>query len=95
MAVVTFKNGPKHLPVTEAALRAVRFWSIERVNSRGETIPGNGFASAFLKHGGRVFIDTDRYLEILYDKNGLFYKQPQEDRYSRQVSPETEETNRG
>lgn len=80
MPLIRFKDGPKHLPFTEAALRAMRHGSKERVNSRGEKIPANGYAAAFLKVGGSVLIDTDRYLTILHEKNGLTYDPRQNDR---------------
>jgi len=46
---------------TAAALRDIRFKSADRLNSRGETIPGNGSAAAgvWVSLGRKVLIDLD------------------------------------
>lgn len=48
---------------THAAIRANIFKSADRVNSRGEKIPGNGLAStgAIIRRGRKILIDLDRY----------------------------------
>ncbi len=46
-----------------AAIRANIFKSQDRLNSRGEKIPGNGLAAsgAIIRRGRKVLIDLDRY----------------------------------
>lgn len=46
---------------TTAALRDIRFKAADRLNSRGETIPGNGSAAAgvWVSIGRKVLIDLD------------------------------------
>lgn len=48
---------------TPAAIRARIFKAEDRLNSRGEKIPGNGLAStgAIIRLGRKVLIDIDRY----------------------------------
>ncbi|MCX5723780.1 MAG: hypothetical protein NTX84_04520 [Nitrospirae bacterium] len=58
------------LDMSPATLRWLRFMSTERVNSKGESIPGNGFAEAFLKLGGSVYVDVPRFREIWLELNG-------------------------
>lgn len=70
MPIVRISRAPDYLPLTLAAIRDLRHYSRPRVTSRGKIIEGNGYAAAFLKDGGRVFVDTDRYFEILFAKNG-------------------------
>lgn len=64
----TFSQFAMKYPVyTESGLRWKRFCSRSgRKNSRGEQIPPNGFADAFVEDGGRVFIDEDRFFEKIY-----------------------------
>jgi hypothetical protein len=54
----------KHLQLAEATLRHLRFYSEERKASDGHTIPGNGFARAFLKLGRSVYVDIPVFVEI-------------------------------
>jgi len=54
MPVVPVKDAPKYIPRTAPAIRDIRFYSKPRVSSCGDTIPGNGYDSAFLEDGGRV-----------------------------------------
>lgn len=48
---------------TELAIRANIFKAADRLNSRGETIFGNGLAAtgAVIRRGRKVLIDLDRY----------------------------------
>ncbi len=48
---------------TPAAIRADVFKAEDRVNSRGEVIPGNGLAryGAVVRRGRKVLIDVHRY----------------------------------
>jgi hypothetical protein len=48
---------------TPAALRDIRFKSADRLNSRGETIKGNGSAAAgvWVSIGRKVLIDLDAF----------------------------------
>ena len=36
-------------------------------------MPENGFSSAFLKLGGAVFVDIERFYEIWHEQNGHVY----------------------
>lgn len=40
-----------------------------RQNSRGETIPGNGFATAFKRVGRRVLVDEAEFFRIVHAQN--------------------------
>lgn len=48
---------------TQASIRANIFKAEDRINSRGEKIPGNGLAAsgAIIRRGRKVLIDLDRY----------------------------------
>lgn len=48
---------------TQASIRANIFKGEDRVNSRGDKIPGNGLAAsgAIIRRGRKVLIDLDRY----------------------------------
>jgi hypothetical protein len=48
---------------TPAAIRANIFKATDRINSRGEKIPGNGLAAAgaIVRRGRKVLIDLDKY----------------------------------
>ncbi len=48
---------------TPAAIRADIFKAEDRLNSRGERIPGNGLAAhrAVIRRGRKVLIDVNRY----------------------------------
>jgi len=51
-------------------MRWMRFCSKPgRKNSRGQSIETNGFAPAFLVIGGSIFIDEDRFFEIVDEQN--------------------------
>lgn len=54
----------KHLRLAEATLRDLRFYSEERKAADGRTLPGNGFARAFLKLGRSVYVDIPLFVEI-------------------------------
>ena len=49
--------------LTPAAIRTQIFKAEDRLNSRGEKIPGNGLATtgAIIRRGRKVLIDLDRY----------------------------------
>src|SRR5437870_506392 len=48
---------------TQASIRANIFKAEDRINSRGEKIPGNGLAAsgAIIRRGRKVLLDLDRY----------------------------------
>lgn len=52
---------------TPAAIRANIFKAADRVNSRGEKIPGNGLAAtgAIIRRGRKILIDLDLYAQWL------------------------------
>ncbi len=54
----------KHLQLSEATLRHLRFYAEERKAADGHTIPGNGFARAFLKLGRSVYVDIPVFVEV-------------------------------
>lgn len=59
-----------HEAFPESSLRWIRFCSSPgRKNSLGEPIPVNGFAEAFVQIGRRVYIDEDKFFEILDSKS--------------------------
>lgn len=49
--------------VTSAGIRQQIFKAADRINSRGERIPGNGLAQtgAIIRHGRKILIDVDKY----------------------------------
>jgi hypothetical protein len=58
----------KHLRLAEATLRDIHFYSKGRKAADGTTIPGNGFARAFLKLGRAVYVDIPVFVEIWRSK---------------------------
>ena len=54
---------------TVGGIRHLIFFSRPRKNSRGETVPGNGFADAFPKIGNRVYVDGPKFFEIVDQQN--------------------------
>ena len=54
----------KQLQISEATIRDLRFYAKARRCTDGRTIPGNGFAPAFLKLGRAVYVDIAVFLEI-------------------------------
>ena len=52
------------LEIPEATLRDIRFYAEDRHAADGTAIPGNGFASAFLKLGRSVYVDIPVFVEI-------------------------------
>ena len=54
---------------TVGGIRHLIFYSQPRKNSRGETVPGNGFAVAFPKIGNRVYVDGPKFFEIVDQLN--------------------------
>ena len=50
---------------TVGGIRHLIFYSQPRKNSRGEALPGNGFADAFPKIGNRVYVDGSKFFEIV------------------------------
>ena len=64
--LATVENAAKHFSnagQTPGAIRCNVFKADNRLNSRGETIQGNGLAAhgAIIRRGRRVLIDLDRY----------------------------------
>ena len=64
--LATVENAAKHFAnagQTPGAIRCNIFKADSRLNSRGETILGNGLADhgAIIRRGRRVLIDLDRY----------------------------------
>lgn len=54
----------RHRAWTEPALRNIIFNAKPRQSSKGE-IPGNGFARAIVRVGGKVLINEDRFFECI------------------------------
>lgn len=48
-------------PFTVPSLRDIRFKSRDRINSRGDVIPGNGSAAAWITIGRKVLLDLDAF----------------------------------
>lgn len=64
--LATIPNTARHFAaaeLTEAAIRAHIFKAADRVNSRGERIPGNGLAEsgAIIRVGRKILIDIEKY----------------------------------
>ena len=64
--LATVENAAKHFAnagQTPGAIRCNVFKAEDRLNSRGEKIPGNGLAAhgAIIRRGRRVLIDLNRY----------------------------------
>ena len=64
--LATVENAAKHFAnagQTPGAIRCNVFKADSRLNSRGETIQGNGLSAygAIIRRGRRVLIDLDRY----------------------------------
>ncbi len=55
----------KTLGIPVATLRDLRFRSRLRIGARGQTISGNGFDDAFVTLGRAVFVDVDRFEELM------------------------------
>jgi hypothetical protein len=51
----------KNCPFSEASLRHLIFYAEPRLLASGETIPGNGLATALLRIGRRVLIDQQLF----------------------------------
>ena len=51
------------------SLRDIAFYAKERVNSRGDVIPGNGFAPAFLRLGRAVYVIPAVFMRIWHEVN--------------------------
>ena len=84
---MTMKEFAKHYPsFSLPAIRNMWHLSRNRVTRNGMKLEGNGFESAFLRLGSRVFIDVRRFFEIFEQKNG---KQPNQ--YDRQKNAATED----
>jgi hypothetical protein len=75
----TERAGTRLIPITKwpehhdwppvGGLRHLRFHAEPRVNSRGEVIPGNGFASAFKTVGARVLVDESEFFRCVDARN--------------------------
>jgi hypothetical protein len=65
----------KHRGFPKGALRKLIFESKPRVNSKGEVIPGNGFARAIRRIGRpgskkpRVLIDVEEFFAVIDEMN--------------------------
>lgn len=64
--LATINNTAQHFAaagLTAAAIRAHIFKAADRINSRGERIPGNGLAEsgAIIRVGRKILIDIDKY----------------------------------
>ena len=66
---VRLKPAAEHLCIPLGTMRDLKFYSEERITSKGQTIPGNGFAPAFLKIGRAVYVDIQRFCAIVRSKN--------------------------
>lgn len=57
---------------TEGGLRWLKFCSVPgRKNSKGELIQANGYADSFVNVGRRVYVDEDRFFQILRTQSEL------------------------
>jgi hypothetical protein len=65
---VRMPEAPLPTGVPLATLRDLRFYSRDRVSAKGQTIPGNGFAPAFLKLGRAVYVDVATFRAIWRSK---------------------------
>lgn len=61
---VRITHAPARTGVPLATLRDLHFYSRARQAANGKTIPGNGYAPAFLKLGRAVYVDVVRFSEI-------------------------------
>lgn len=55
---------------TAAALRDIRFKSADRLNSRGDTIRGNGSAAAWITVGRKVLLDLEAFDDWILSHRG-------------------------
>ena len=62
--ILRLKVAAAELGIAEATLRDLRFYSEGRKPCSGQTLPGNGFAPAFLKLGRAVYIDVAKFVAI-------------------------------
>lgn len=62
--ILRLELAAKHLQISVATFRQLRFESAERKAANGQTVPGNGFAKAFLKLGRAVYVDIPAFLDI-------------------------------
>ena len=53
---------------TQAALRALILNAEDRVNSRGERLPGNGLAPAIVRVGRKVLIDEQAFFAWIVEQ---------------------------
>ena len=53
---------------TQAALRALILNAEDRLNSRGERIPGNGLNSAIVRVGRKVLIDEQAFFAWIVEQ---------------------------
>ena len=61
ITVAKLPDQPGYECFTEGGIRHLIFNSNDRLNSKGEVIPGNGLGSAIIRVGRRVYIDLDRF----------------------------------
>jgi hypothetical protein len=61
VTVKKLSSEPGHECFTEPVLRHLIFNSQDRVNSKGEIIPGNGLASAICRVGRRIYFDLNLF----------------------------------
>ena len=52
---------PGYQWLSQASLRHLIFSAQDRLNSKGEVIPGNGLAPAIIRVGRKVLIDLDEF----------------------------------
>ena len=68
---------PEYCPAwTEKALRSIYFYSQERTDSKGNALPVNGYATAFVRQGGKLLVDTVEFFRILREQNETGQVQP-------------------
>lgn len=61
MTVKQIVNHPDYSWATNAYLRHIIFNAAERKTADGKKIPGNGFAPAVIRIGGKILIDMDLF----------------------------------
>ena len=56
---------------TENSLRFHIFNAKPRINSQGDTVPGNGLASAIIRIGRKVLVDRDKFIEWIENQRSV------------------------
>lgn len=65
LSVSEVQHQPGKRAFSPSVVRHLIFNAENRMNSRGENVPGNGLAAAIIRVGRRVYIDLDKFDEWL------------------------------